>query len=887
MQKIKFEDKKGNFVLDNAQTASEVYLPLMNEAGMISSVTPFLSGDSKTGQNSFLLEPAGEQTLQENRASRNFWIVTDGGEPWSACGQSALQASRRFTENERCIMRGGPLWQTVSRIQPGTGIKADILSFVPSDAVHAEIMQVSVENSSDQIRKIRCAAAIPVYGRSADNIRDHRHVTSLLNRVTMEPYGIRLRPTLTFDERGHQPGKVTYRVWAAGDRGESPSYAVPKLDDFIGSGSLDWPQAVVCGNYLQGRIKTGETAEGCEMIAALFFDEIGLRPGEKKSFQVVLAIDDSPAPYLTAESVQKALDRTRDFWDKKTAVCFMTADPEFDSWMHWVSIQPVMRRICGCSFLPHHDYGRGGRGWRDLWQDSLALLLNDPYSVRDSILGYFAGVRADGTNATIIGTGRGEFKADRNNIPRVWMDHGFWPMLTTALYFDETGDMSLLWENQNYFNDGFPIRGEQERPASSGMTYKGSVLEHLIVESVTAFFDIGEHGNIRLRGADWNDGLDMASDRGESVAFTAAYAWSLKKISEILKNETLRGKNEAELSIPLLDLMESDSSCYGDAAFMRTALLEYCRSAYRNSGKRVIRLKDLADKLTAMADWIRNHIRKEEWTGNHINQNWFNSYYDNNGKQTDGIHDGKIRMMLTGQVFTLFSGTATEEQAESVIRAADRYLFDPKRGGFCLNTDFHEVKTDLGRMFGFAYGTKENGAVFSHMSVMYSYALYSRGFVREGWKVLKNLYRQSISPESRILPGIPEYFDLRGRGMYPYLTGAASWYLIVLRTQIFGICGERGNLVLEPKLMAEQFDEKGEASICCRFKGMKLKVLYRNPQRLDWENCSLGNIEIDGQRLYCGAAKFRVPADYLVPDTGHPCRIIADMEEKASVIRDI
>ena len=40
-------------------------------------------------------------------------------------------------------------------------------------------------------------------------------------------------------------------------------------------------------------------------------------------------------------------------------------------------------------------------------------------------------------------------------------------------------------------------------------------------------------------------------------------------------------------------------------------------------------------------------------------------------------------------------------------------------------------------MFGFAYGEKENGAVFSHMAVMYANALYRRGFAREGNKALR------------------------------------------------------------------------------------------------------------------------------------------------------
>ncbi|MFR8427333.1 MAG: hypothetical protein ACLVCH_06930 [Roseburia inulinivorans] len=34
---------------------------------------------------------------------------------------------------------------------------------------------------------------------------------------------------------------------------------------------------------------------------------------------------------------------------------------------------------------------------------------------------------------------------------------------------------------------------------------------------------------------------------------------------------------------------------------------------------------------------------------------------------------------------------------------------------------------------------------------------------------------------SRIYPGIPEYFNAEGRGMYAYLTvGAASWYMLTI-----------------------------------------------------------------------------------------------------------
>ena len=82
-------------------------------------------------------------------------------------------------------------------------------------------------------------------------------------------------------------------------------------------------------------------------------------------------------------------------------------------------------------------------------------------------------------------------------------------------------------------------------------------------------------------------------------------------------------------------------------------------------------------------------------------------------------------------------------------------------------------------MFGFAYGTKENGAVFCHMAVMFAYALLIRGFADAADRVIGALTGQSMDfEEARIYPGIPEYFDANGRGMYPYLTGAASWLLL-------------------------------------------------------------------------------------------------------------
>jgi cellobiose phosphorylase len=137
--------------------------------------------------------------------------------------------------------------------------------------------------------------------------------------------------------------------------------------------------------------------------------------------------------------------------------------------------------------------------------------------------------------------------------------------------------------------------------------------------------------------------------------------------------------------------------------------------------------------------------------------------------------------------------------------------------------------------------------MFSHMAVMYAYALYERGFVHEGFQVLDGIYRQSVNfPVSRMYPGIPEYFNNRGRGMYPYLTGSASWYLLTLVTRVFGVYGILGDLAIEPKLVNEQFDLDGNAGLSTQFAGRMLDVIYKNPARIEYGDYRVGEITLDG-----------------------------------------
>ncbi len=906
-----FSDPNGTFFLRDPHKYNYLYFPLVNENGMISAITPMLHGDVKTGQDTFLTIPVSVEDLHLSRAARNFWVYHEKFGPWSVSGNAAPQIAGRYANPgaETVQMEAGFLWHKLTRENKELGLRAETTNFVPLGDDQVELMRVTLTNLGSRPLALTPTAAIPIFGRSAGNLRDHRHVTSLLHRIQTHAHGVLVRPTLSFDERGHLPNPVTYAVLGADGEGRPPEKIIPVAEDFIGEGgSLDWPEAVVAPK--DAAEKPEKPIDGFEAFGGLRFSATTIAPGKSRTYILILAVlaETAASPevlierYGKAERFEAALEGTQTQWSRRLdALRITSGDSRFDLWLKWVTLQPILRRLCGNSFLPYHDYGRGGRGWRDLWQDTLALLVMDSGDVGELLFANFAGVRADGSNATIIKAKAGEFLADRNNIARTWMDHGAWPLLTTRLYLDQTGDPAFLLRPQTYFKDQLihraqkvdedwhPGQGTLQRMVS-GEAYRGTVLEHLLLQHLTPFFNVGEHNIIRLEGADWNDGMDMAPTRGESVAFASLYAGNFRQLGELVGWMEKSGISQATVAKEMLLLLDTlaDPVDYASFPAKRKRLDEYfdkCRHTLSGE-KAVVSLADLAKDLTRKADWMFEHIRRQEWLVDQEGFGWYNGYYDDEGQRVEGDHPSGVRMILTSQVFPLLSGIATDQQAHEILRSAKRYLLDPKVGGYRLNTDFKEIRLNLGRCFGFAFGHKENGAMFSHMAVMFAYALYRRGMVFEGFQVLDELYRhcQDFSV-SRMYPGLPEYINSRGRGMYPYLTGSASWYLLTLVTESFGVRGALGDLAFSPKLVRAQFDSNGRARIQRVFAGKTIDVSYFNPEKLEFNAYQVEAVQVDGvpvqtRRAAGGAVLPREIIAALPDNIPHPIAVTLGKKEK-------
>jgi len=867
-----FTDDFGSFSSGDAYRINNLYFPLCNSSGLLSSISPDLHGDIKKDYNSYLLQPVSRMGLSNLRSSRNFWVYLNKDKVWSATGVSKDIRTKKL---DKFRLEAGLLWHKVTRSNKRIGLEAQITSFIPADKSPVEIMQVKLRNISSRSIRFTPTAAIPVYARSGSNLHDHRHVTSLLSRTQINKYGIITTPTLSFDESGHKKNKLSYFVHAVDQNSRPAQYIYSNYEDFCGEGSdLEWPDVVS-----KDLPPSKKQQQGREVTAGIKFRPKSLKPKEDFSYIVIFGITDNRKQaaglinkFNNLKKIESALLSNQRYWQRLSSkISVGSPDSEYNNWFRWVSIQPTLREIFGCSFLPDFDYGKGGRGWRDLWQDCLCLILTSNQACRRLLVNNFKGVRIDGSNATIIGEAPGEFRADRNNITRVWMDHGIWPLLTCNLYINQSGDSKILLEKVSYFRDKHlrrsklidPLPSSQEAgqlKTKKGLIYKGTILEHLLVENLVQFFNVGPHNLTRLENADWNDGLDMAGEFGESVTFSAMYAHNLILLSEIIaKLPEKKITVLKELSI-LLDRASGKKINYSNKSQKIRILNNFFHATQpRLSGETVSMAREqLIADLRAKALWLKDHIRKTEW----VKPGFYNGYYDNRRRRVEGKFAKTTRMTLPGQVFPIASGVATEAQIKTILKNANKYLRSSKFGSWRLNTDFKKEQLDLGRAFSFIYGDKENGAFFNHMSVMFSHALYSRGFVKAGQRVIDSIYRMaSNSRNSKIYPCLPEYFDSSGRGMYSYLTGSASWMVLTILTQVFGVRGNYGDLVIKPKLTASQFAGGSHISISTSFANRAIKVVFINKNRKDYGRYSIKNLKINGQiiKLKSPAASITLP----------------------------
>lgn len=838
-----------SFVSYDSTQHPELYFPLLNAAGMKSWVTPELKGDICLSFGQYLTPPTVTEEIRRTNTSRNIWISTPGNRPWSVTGMSAWQKAARWglVSDEMKIL-GKPGAFTLSNTNNILGLSMNITIFIPSSGEQVELLLIEVENISNDQVEFDLTYSVPVFARHADNFRDHRQVTTMFQQNYRDKYGVRIKPKIIHDEHGHTPNNTSYLVYGFDHDGSPPDRIWNLMQDFTGKyGSLDNPAALFNGEGAPDEIP--ELMDGQEAVAALGFKRMTVPAGSKTCFGIIHGITDHDTEredwvkkFGNPGKIKRFLATTLDNWQEYTdSIRIHTADHDFDMWVKWIIYQVKCRQVFGNSFLPDFSYGRGGRGWRDLWQDLLSIFLVDPESAREEIINSLKGIRIDGSNATIIGTKPGEFIADRNNVPRTWCDHGAWPAYVINFYIQQTGDYDILFGEIPFWKDRFAHRSRkidekyEEKQGNwqfdrKGNRYESTIFEHLLIQQYSAYYHVGEHNILLLEGGDWNDTYDMARERGESVGFYAFYARNMLTLAGWLHDLRSKGINEIYLLKEIAAMVgEAELKKMNSAAEKQQYLQEYFSMvAHDVSGEKVkVSIDALINDLTARNTLIMDIISESEWVRMDDDAGFFNGHYDNRGQAVDGIKGQTTRIDLTTQVMATMHGLASEEQLDMMLQSTNTLLKKKGGKGYRLCTAFDKVDMDIGRITGFIYGHKEHGSKWMQQNIMFAHGLYSHGRQKQAYRLINEIYTLCTdSNTSLTYPGIPSYFAPGDRGRYSYLTGSSTWMLLTLHTRMFGFRGEKGDLLIQPQMDTGQFDDKGHITVEFTFAGQRIKATY-------------------------------------------------------------
>ena len=896
-------DRQGSFVSKNSDRVSRLYFPLMNEAGLRSWVTPELKGDINGGFDRYLTPPLVTEELHRSLNARYVWIKTPDHPDWNLNGLSPVQQLHKWSPGgEESLIEARPGQFSLTRQHAAAGLQVTLDLMVPATPDQVELWKITVTNTGDDDQQFTPWMVLPLYGRHADNIRDHRQVTSMFQKCYRDSSGVRIKPTIVHDESGHRVNDTTYFARFFDERGENPDRIWTRMQDFIGEGgSLANPGALI-RNESEPRLNAHDR-HGVESIAAAAFPQKTLSPREQAIYVAVVGmtredeVDDLVSRYGSPELFDQALKLTLDYWQGITRqIETETANPDFDEWINWLAFQLKARQIFGNSYLPDFGYGRGGRGWRDLWQDLLSIFLVDPESARDEIVNNLKGIRIDGSNATIIGNHPGEFKADRNNIARAWCDHGAWPLFALNFYIQQTGDFDVLFRKIPWWKDQFinrskaldkhwsPAEGTWQLDQESH-TYESTVFEHVLVQQLSAFYHVGEHNVLLLEGADWNDTLDMARDRGESVCFESFYAGNLKGIIEWLAAVNEGGRTTVSLlreSTLLLDRSPGQVPVNYENQAEKGARLKlyFDQVSQRVSGEMIdLEIGHLMADLRAKVSHMENKIRKKEWIVDG-DEGYFNGHYDNLGRAMHGKYSDGWRMDLTSQVIPTIFGVADNEQIPKMYQSARKHLGTPGQPGLRLCTPYPELDLNIGRLTGFSYGFKEHGSKWMQQNIMFMYGLYHRGFSRLGEEILMEVFALTHEgDQGKTFPGIPSYYEPGDRGAYMYLTGSSTWLYLTIFTQLFGIRGKGGHLEIKPAIPGWLFNKNGEASIKFTFRSKEIRVRFMNKQRSEPDHYRIRSVTIDDKPYpaEAGSEKLFIPDQVLETFRQKPTLIVIDL----------
>ena len=798
---------------------------------------------------------------------RFLWIRPEKSAPWLVNSSTNTTPGSSFTMGlGRC---------TFTSISRKLGLEVTATVFVPLNDM-AELWLVEIKNLTNKKRSIDFIPTVPIFAGNRAYTEYHRDVVRLYNKSRITDH-IEILPGLEWVEGKTEPSDICYFMSAANEKGKKGSKFYSDRESFLGA-KTSWlePEAIIENKPPKNQ------CFGKEAVGAIEFKKVVLTPKGSAKFVVINGIAHGSsqaekliAKYTYSNSV-KALDALNSFWKERTSrVMIKTENDNLNTlWNNWWCYQLSMRYWFGNTGHPQFDYGSDFAGWRDFWQDMMAATVIDPAGLEERTMHTLSGIRLDGTNATRFFARTKQFGSDETN--GLWCDHPYWTTQTVLLLANFLGDDKfLLRDGIAYFKDCYLSRGDEkdiqwphgcieQQKTLNGEVYTGTVIEHLLTQVFAMFYDVGANNLLKQKRADWNDAVDQV--KGENVTFSLGIAHDCDDLASAL--ETLQertGTAEIELFEELAALMENRMEQVMDnppATLKQQKMAEFIKQVNAGTtGRKVkVQLTKLISELRSKSAAMIKNVNNIAWNGE-----YYSGYLYADGSPVDTIFKAgstnknnpssdDFMMMLMPQTWSLVSGAADKLGAtEQVLASVQKLLLDKKVKGLKLNYPaYKQFDKSIGRITGFAAGTKENNAIFCHANLFMAWALLKRRRADEAYKIFCGI--NPLNHEQDILrtgPWIPEYYvssdnqNCAGRGEYPLLTASAGWTRYLIQNFFFGVRGELDGLRIDPCLPAVPEFKKPQLSI--KFRGAEYEITFHN-ERL-FKNSVPVSITVDGAEL--------------------------------------
>ena len=436
---------------------------------------------------------------------------------------------------------------------------------------------------------------------------------------------------------------------------------------------------------------------------------------------------------------------------ERTAAVIESADASLDSLVNvWGKVQNRLAVLYR-------------KGFRDVLQDAAGMSVYDAPRAREALSEVLSVQRVDGA-------GIRSWKPFWDKLE--YSDGPYWITLMIAAYLRETGDFEFLRENLP-FMDGPPA----------------TVWEHMNRGLDYLFNDRNARGLVRIRFADWNDGLDGPGKEGEgdSTMVTMSLVGALRELKKIAAAANLSPNFNVDERIALLSAALEDQTWTG----------EYYIRGYRDDG--------------------RPYGAPSETYG---------------------------KIYLNPQAWSILCDVAPPERWSDLIKLTTRHLSHPY--GFRLfYPSYPKYDPTIGRCSGELQGIFENGAVYNHSFAFFLHAMWKAGQYEQAWEHLKKMLPDSEANPSDRSSAEPyvlnncifteEARHRHGTCRGGWWTGTAGWVLRLVHNGLTGLSPEFDGLYVHPERVVAATGMRRASRL---FRGTRYDIEYRT--------CTQSGVNVDG-----------------------------------------